>query len=244
MDPSSHRLRRAALAERLQRNRLEIRRIQRAARAAARAQGRAWRLSGRMRNTVVIIYDIAGFKTEPAVRFLQRAGRQRHWPTQPDAALHALVERTFLDLMTSAGAPAVAALVSTTSLSDALAMHEAQRWAEEWRLFSWAERQNVERGVAPSTRALLAELARMRAAAGHAPPGTTAQRKVRKWATSFRRRWGGRFGFIPAADRVPLGEMLEKASAQPRWEWLVFLVLHHLDSGVSRGPFFGFGKRH
>jgi hypothetical protein len=236
MEPSARRLQKAALAEEIHRNRLAVRRMQRATRAAARAEERDWRLSGCLRNTVVIIYEMAGYKTDPAVRFLQSIGRQRHWSTQPDAALHWLAEKTFLGLMGSVGAAAVAALVNTTSPSDAVAMHTARRWAEEWGLFTWAERQNVERGVTPSTAALLIELARMRAAVGRAPPGTTAQSKVRQWGTSFRRRWGGHFGSIPAKDHVPLDEMQRKAATYLRWGWLLSCMCHHtLTRGSTTG---------
>lgn len=202
-------------------------------RAAAKARARDWQLPVRVRNTAVIIYDLAGFRTEPAARFLAAAGRQRQWSRKPDIALQAFVGDTFLELMTSAGAPVVAALVNAASPSDAPAMRAAQRWVEEWGLFCWAERQNTERGVAPDTRALLARPTATRAAAGRAPPGTTALSKVRKWATNFRRRWGGRFGSIPAKECAPLGEMMEKAFASRRSERLVG-VSHLLCSEVVR----------
>jgi hypothetical protein len=209
MDPTARRLQHAALTAALRDNRLELRRAQRRAREAARV--REWQLAPVIRNTAVIIFDLTGFRTEPAARFLMTIGRQRNWRAKTDLAMHAFVERTFLDLMTSAGAPAVAKLVNTDSPSDAPAMHAARRWVEEWDLFCWAELQNTERGVAPSTRALLVHLTAARVATGRPPPGTTTQSKVRSWATRFRRRWGGRFGSIPAKDCVPTHELMDKA---------------------------------
>ena len=214
MDLPARRLQQRVLADALRRNRLELRRAQCAARAAARV--RDWQLPVSVRNTAVIIYDLAGFKTEPVARFLATVGRQRGWRTKPDLAMTAFVEDMFIELMNGAEAHAVAALVDVAEPSDVLAMRTAQRWAEEWNLFCWAELQNIERGVAPSTRALLARLTATRAAAGHAPPGTTSQSKVRKWATRFRRRWGGRFGSIPAKDCVPLPELMDKAFTSRR----------------------------
>ena len=208
MDLPARRLQQTVLADALRRNRLELRRAQRTARAAARV--REWGLSVRVRNTAVIIYDLTGFRTEPVSRFLATVGRQRHWRAKPEPAMKAFVEDIFIELVESAGALACAALVDVDAPSDVLAMQTAQRWAEEWSLFCWAELQNAERGVAPSTRALLARLTASRAAAGRAPPGTTSQSKVRQWATRFRRRWGGRFGSIPAKDCVPLQELMDK----------------------------------
>jgi hypothetical protein len=211
-------VRRAALAaadDALRHNRLELRRAQRAARSAARV--RDWRLPTGIRNTAVIIYDLVGFKTEPVARFLAAVGRERHWRVKSEPIMRAFVEDMFIELMASDEAPGVAALVDVTEPSDVLAMRTARRWAEEWDLFCWAERQNVERGVTPSTRALLVRLTASRAATGQAPPGTTAQSKVRKWATKFRRRWGGRFGSIPAKDCVPLDELMDKVQTPRRW---------------------------
>lgn len=213
-------LRKGELAAQLALNRLETRRFRRAATAAARTAGTAWRLSDRLRNTVVIIYDISGHRTEPAVCFLQTEGRRRQWPELLEAALHLMVETIFVGMIATKGAAAVAALVNTTLAPDILSTCDAQRWTEEWLLFSWAKRQNIERGVAPSTAELLDELAKTRTAWGGPPPGTTDQSKVRQWGTAFRRRWSGRFGSVPAKECVPLVDMRTKVTPRNRWMWL------------------------
>ena len=213
-------LRKGELAAQLALNRLETRRFRRAATAAVRTAGTAWRLSDRLRNTVVIIYDISGHRTEPAVCFLQTEGRRRQWPELLEAALHLMVETIFVGMIATKGAAAVAALVNTTLAPDILSTCDAQRWTEEWLLFSWAKRQNIERGVAPSTAELLDELAKTRTAWGGPPPGTTDQSKVRQWGTAFRRRWSGRFGSVPAKECVPLVDMRTKVTPRNRWMWL------------------------
>ena len=205
----------------LRRNRLEVRRVKRAARATARAH--EWRLPLAVRNTAVIIYDLTGFRAEPVARYLAAVGRQRGWQAKSTPAAKAFVEDMFIALMNSTDAHVIPALVDVAEPSDVLAMHTAQRWAEEWDLFCWAELQNTERGVAPSTRALLARLTATRAAAGRPPPGTTAHNKARKWAMRFRWRWGGHFGSIPATDCVPLGELMDKAFQTHRSGWLSYV---------------------
>ena len=219
MDAQTLRCQRSVIAAQLRRNRLHISRVRRATRAVAAATERSWRLSERLRKIVVIIDDMCDNNTEPAVRFLQSTGRHRGWPTPPDVALHLLVETTFVNMVEGMGATAVAALVSLTSPSDAVAMRDAQRWADEWCVFSWAKRQNVERGVTPSTRQLLAEMSRALAVVGRAPHTFATQSKVRQWGTAFRRRWGGRYGALPAKDCVPLGEMRTKAVTRPCSGW-------------------------
>lgn len=212
MDAQALRLQRSVLAAQLRRNRLETRRVQQAARTAAQAEELAWVLPGHVRHTAVIIYDLCRYNATPAARFLKAAGKKRRWPKLSDEALCLLVELTFTGMIEDVGATEVAALVSTTSPSDESAMRDALRWAEEGNLYLWSERQNVERGVTPSTSQLLTELAGARAAAGRPAPGTTAQAKVRKWGTLFRRRWRGRFGSLPTKDQVPLGVMRAKAT--------------------------------
>ena len=128
-----------------------------------------------------------------------------------------MVETIFVGMIATKGAAVIARLVDTVVAPDILAMADAQRWAEEWSLFTWSERQNMERGVAPSTAALLCELAKTRAASGGPPPGAITQGKVRQWGTEFRRRWGGCYGALPAKDCVPLCEMQAKVVARPRW---------------------------
>ena len=213
-------LRREELAARLALNRLETLRARRAAAAAARTADTAWRLPDRLRNTVVIIYDMSGHRTEPAVCFLQAEGRRRQWPELLEAALHLMVETIFVGMIATRGAPAVAAMVNPTLAPDILSTCDAQRWVEEWLLFAWAKRQNIQRGVAPSTAELLDELARIRTAWGGPPTGTTNQSRVRQWGTAFRRRWNGRFGFLPAKECVPLVDMRTKVVPRNRWRWL------------------------
>ena len=50
--------------------------------------------------------------------------------------MHLMVETIFVGMITSHGAAAIARLVDTGVAPDILAMADAQRWAEEWSLFT------------------------------------------------------------------------------------------------------------
>ena len=189
----------------------EARRVRAASRRAAQARAREWDLSGQLRNTAIIAYVQAGYDAEPAVRFLKMAGRVRHWPDSVDEDLAVLVEDTFIAMESAE----VADLTDEENPSDAAAMKGAATYVEEWRLCKvWAVRQNLAAGVAPSTEAMLAELGARRVDAGRDDAfavGTVADSRARMFMTRMRRRWGGRFGSIPACEHLPLSEALPKA---------------------------------
>ena len=57
---------------------------------------RAWRLVGKLRHEVLLIYWLAGDSAEAAERHLAAAGRQRHWPHLAEGGLRELIEGCFL----------------------------------------------------------------------------------------------------------------------------------------------------
>ena len=89
----------------------------------------------------------------------------------------------------------------------------ASQMVEEWSLFTWCRRQRETCGATPSTDALLVELERHGAMAGHPDPsgrGSVAEGRTRMWATRWRRRWGGRYGSLRDTDCIPLAELQQK----------------------------------
>ena len=112
-------------------------------------------------------------------------------------------------------------LTDAANPADAAALHDAQRWLEEWRLTTWARRQTVDRDVAPSTAAVLQRLSDDRAAAGRDDPckrGAAADVAARMWAVRFRRRWCGRYGRLAVGEHVDVREVVEKARPVC-WGW-------------------------
>ena len=163
----------------------------------------------------MIAYILAGYDLEPAVRVLRQEGIKHDWPEKSATELGALVEIVFGTMQE--GDPAgLVALTDTDNPSDEHAMRHASRVLEEWRLYKWGLPQNVARGVAASSRAMLQELARDRYARGHAAPharGTTAMPGTRMFMTRFRRRWGGRFGASHECYDNPQDERVAKVCA-------------------------------
>ena len=159
----------------------------------------------------VVAYALADYDVEPAVKLLQLEGDRHEWPTRTAAELGALVEEVFCNMHTADPAGLVALIDSPSG--DAV-MRRAVGLVEEWRLYRWGLEQNVAKGVAPPSRAMLEELARDRHRRGHAAPhgrGTTAVASSRQYMTRFRRRWGGHFGALSECYDSPQDEMVEKA---------------------------------
>ena len=101
--------------------------------------------------------------------------------------------------------------------SDPAAAKEAVRISEEWRLAQWVKQLNAQKGVAPSTDMVLAQLEAHRAELPEAmrPPwrGVAAEAWARAWAYRWRRRWGAFHGKLRARADLPAEEMRAKA----RW---------------------------
>ena len=183
---------------------------QRAA-GAEKRQANAWKLSPTLERTVLIIYTLAGYAAEPAVKFLAGSGRRRHWPDKSDEELEDIVVDCFL----KADAAEVASLTDTDDPADAAAIDVAMRCVEEWRLVVWTRRANAEKGVAPNTDAVLQRLEEHRLqlpdAVRPAPRGTVADDRARQWARRWRRRWGGRHAKLRVREDVSLPDMQLKA---------------------------------
>ena len=185
----------------------------RRAKAAAKSRARAWELTAELRKSPLSVYVLGGYEVEPAVRFLRDMGQRRRWPSIPDAAAHRMVE----DLFLAADLEEIAAVSAAPDPHDSPPMRAAMKAVEEWKLVVWTRMQNSERGVAPSTDAVLQRLAADRALAGHPCPhdrGTVADSPARMWATRWRRRWGGRSGTIRVVDELPVAERRDKAGVE------------------------------
>ena len=178
---------------------------------AEKRQASAWKLSPTLERTVLIIYALAGYAAEPAVKFLAGSGRRRHWPDKSDEELEDIVVDCFLH----ADAAEVASLIDTDAPADAAAMEVATRYVEQWRLVVWTRDANVKKGVAPSTDAVLQRLGESRLqlpdTVRPTPRGIVAEASARQWARRWRRRWGGRHAKLRVRGDVGLPDMRHKA---------------------------------
>ena len=186
------------------------------------------------RHAAVIAFVHAGYELEPAVHFLESAGRVRHWPGKTAAELEALVQEAFIDLGDQG---LLVALTDEDEPSDASAIRAAAKCVEEWRLCKWALDENLQKGETPSTSSMLARLAADRMVRGDLDfqaAGTVVEGKARKFMSRLRQRWGGRFGAIREIEHVPLREMQLKATS--RTTIVTNLDRHHADGSRGKVP--------
>ena len=92
------------------------------------------------------------------------------------------------------------------------AARTAERLVQECMLSRWARRVNVERGVAPGTRAVI----RAKGEGKGAPlrvqaVGEPCSKAQRMWAMRWRRRWGGRVGKLRVREPLAQEEAKRKA---------------------------------
>jgi hypothetical protein len=183
----------------------------RAQRATQRSE-KAWRLVGKLRNEVLLMYWLAACNAEAAVKHLEAAGRQRHWPRASEEFLTEMIENCFLH----ADVDELAALGDESAPSDAAAMRTACRCVADWRVAVWVRLMNEEKGVAPSTGRVLArtgaERARFAVAEQFQSLGSAADVRGRKWAHRWRLRWGGRIGKLRIQEPLSVEEMRSKVS--------------------------------
>lgn len=181
-----------------------------------RAAARAWVLSGRILNTTLTIYLQAQYEVQPAIKYLTGVARQRHWPSKPEEEVGALVEDAFLRMADSdAGLEELAGLGDVNNPTDVVAMRDALKFVEEWKVVEWARQQHAQRRLAPSTSLLLeyaeASRAKLPASARQDLRGSGTDGGRRKWAFRLRQRWGGRLGKFKVREELPLVDARHKA---------------------------------
>ena len=105
------------------------------------------------------------------------------------------------------------ALVDTENPSDATALRCALGYVEEWAVVVESRRLNTQRGIAPSSEAVLEQLESNRQKAPQllrGPPrsfGGSARKRVHR----LRARWHGRHGSIPVGERLSSEDAMLKS---------------------------------
>ena len=205
------RSRKDALANELRQVRSQCGSERKRARRVQQAAARAWKLSTELLHPTLIMYFLCDCVATPAVAFLRRSGRQRHWPPRDDQMLRRLVEDAFIEVDMDS-------LVQLTDVDDPLdsvAMNVALRYIQEWKIVQWGCALNSHHGVAPSTASIVRQAANVGTTFPSATFGATRtgrpDRCARMWATRFRRRWGARLGKIRVREHMPADQMQTKA---------------------------------
>ena len=192
-------------------NRQELKRARWRQKDARRAKASVWRLTALFSDIVLIIYVLTGYFLEPAIRFLRSVGLKHRWPQKSEDELGLIVEQMFA----AAEPDDIAALTDTTAPSKPAALRAATKRAQEWGLVAWARRLNEDKGVAPSTQAVLEKAEEMRVGFPEevrpAAQGTSVDAKSRMWLRRWRLRWGGRLARIRLREELSQQYMVEKA---------------------------------
>ena len=195
----------AALAE----NKHERKKLMQQQKDKAKREKAMWKISEFLWHTVLIIYVLSDYTLEPARRYLHNSSRQRHWPEKTEEELTMMIEDKYLQV----DLDDLAALTQVDEPADARAMRAAIAFLEQWKLVGWAKTLN-EKGVAPSTDAVLQRLEQSRASLPEPvrPPlrGSVADPKARKYVKAWRKRWGGKYSQVPVREVLPAAEMREK----------------------------------
>ena len=171
-----------------------------------------WDLPMDVQRVALAAYVLAGYDATASVKYLAQYGHKRRWRPLTEDDL----TRTVEDLFLNTDLAEIDALANFQEPSDGRALELAAIYVREAKVVTWAQGLNNERGVAPSTRLLLqrAEASRLELPESARPRslGMRVSNHARKWAQRLRKRWGGRFGSIPAREKIPLEEMQAKAS--------------------------------
>lgn len=211
----------------------ELTRERRAFESASTVQSRWWAMHGSVRNTVLILHDLAQGDLEPVVKYLQGLSRQRKWPPRSDEDIGRLVEDTFVDATgTDAALEQYDALTDASNPYDAVAMRLALRRIADWRVVAWCRELNERIALAPSSDNLLQRFEEVRSVMPeeHRPAtrGTSGVGGSRRWVSRLRSQYRGRFGKLKVREVVPPEELLAKSRAA--WQWY-----NHLEVSVPAG---------
>ena len=192
-------------------NKQELQRARWRQKDARSAEASVWRLTAFVSDIVLIIYVLTGYSLEPTIRFSRSVGQKHRWPQKSEDKLWPTVEQMFL----AAEPDDIAALTDTTAPSKPAALRATTKWVQEWGLVAWIRRLNEDKGVAPSTQAVLEKAEEMRVGFPEAvrptEQGTSVDAKSRMWLRRWRLRWGGRLACIRLREELPQQDMVEKA---------------------------------
>lgn len=172
--------------------------------AHARAsRARHWVLTGQARDVALSIYLMADYRTEPAVVYLKRICRERHYPARSDAEIAHLVVDEFLKASTEY----LLHLGGEEATCDATVTSTALSYVDEWRVAEWTLAQNLK-GVAPCTPSVLCQFEALRSARPErlrlSSWGLSTNSSTRKRVCRWRKRFGGRVGKLRTQEEISL----------------------------------------
>lgn len=168
-------------------------------------------LTAYQRDIALRAYVLSGYKLEIACAVLQHVVSKRNGQCSPkpeDQVWQAAVSQLFLE----EDVDALADRARWGAHGHCMAARTAERLVRECSVRRWARRVNVERGVAPSTGAVLRALEEgARAPMNLRALGEPCTAAQRMWGVRWRLRWGGRIGKLRVREPLAQEEARRKA---------------------------------
>ena len=187
-----------------------------------KAAQKVWQVAGSLLNTVLIIYVLARYISEPAAKYLITAAKKRQWPEKSEEDVGRMVEDRFAAIEFEE----LRAITDADNPSDRAAFKTATGFVEEWRLRQWVVELNDKKGVTPPTELVLQQYQQNTADIPEEfrprPRETSAEPGTRMWAARLRARWGGFMGSLQASEDIPVETMRGKVMPKYTILWSTF----------------------
>ena len=189
----------------------------------------------------VLVYVLASHEISVAVSYvvMQEERRRRSLPSRTKEVIQSTIEEAYVNTPID---KLVALLDEPAGLVSQRRLAAAARHVVEYRLFEWLLSQNCQKGVAPSSRHLLAQA--LVCIPSDAPISVkealrrqfaVVDRASRKWLAKFRCRWGARVGKMKIRFDMDTTEIREKAGSLNTLYVSVPNRLHLCFPGPSNG---------
>lgn len=196
--------------------------LRNARRRRARSQAAASnteKLTRGVLSTAMLLYALASHEISVAVSYVvtQEERRRHALPSRNKEAIQSAIEEAYVNTPID---KLVALLDEPADLVSKRRLMAAAKHVVEYRLFESLLRQNCHKGVAPSSRHMLAQA--LRCISSNAPitvkealrrQFAVVDRAPRKWLAKFRCRWGARIGKLKIRFDMGTTEIREKAGS-------------------------------
>ena len=159
----------------------------------------------------MIIFVLGGWLAEPAVEFLDSQRRRLHKRAIPSrAAFPAMLH----DWILATCAKELDSLVypppeNTARLKQ---VQVAETFLADFRLKEWVKHQNVDKGLAPSTKQLWEQRFAAAASRTQETEPVVAHKNFKQWGHKWRKKWGARIGKPRQHEVKPPEHLLRKVS--------------------------------
>ena len=175
----------------------------------------ASKLSKFMKTVLVLLYVFGGYEVSLAQSFWVHKRKKEKRP----ALASSTTKRRIEDLFVSYSDDALIILVDSATTPEKRAWRQAVYWQNKMKLRQWVRLQNVQKGVAPSSRMVICQYNRLRKdtpflllPGDHPDPSTSSSSRV--FLHRWRRAVHGKWKTIRIQEYVSLHDKRRKAGCQ------------------------------